>query len=123
MVGAEAAGNGQGKSGWRSYLASNEAVITAADVADATVGEDAVTGAQHVDVQLTADAAERFRAFTRTHTRRRLAIVVDGRVESAPVVQQEIDVGRIQVTVAGEPKQQRAQARRLAAALRAATRN
>ena len=109
--------------GWRSYLGSSAPVITGDDVADAQVGEDAVTGTQHVEMRLTADATERFRAFTRTHTGRRLAIVIDGRVESAPLVREEIEGGRIQVVLLGDPRAQRLEARRLAAALRAGARN
>jgi preprotein translocase subunit SecD len=68
-----------------------------------------------VRVALGEAGAERFRAFTAAHVKRRLAIVVDGRVESAPVIQTEIPGGVVSITMgAGAPEEQQAQARRLA---------
>jgi preprotein translocase subunit SecD len=55
---------------------------------------------------------------TRDWVQRRLAILVDGRVDSAPVVKSEIGGGRLTITMgAGEPEKQLADARRLAASL------
>ena len=50
-----------------------------------------------VEVQLLPDAAERFRKLTSCNVGRAIAIVVDGKVYSAPVVQCEIEVGRFQI--------------------------
>jgi len=56
---------------------------------------------------------------TRKNIRRRLAIVIDDEVQSAPVILSEISGGTVMITMAaGAPKEQLAEARQLAAALR-----
>jgi preprotein translocase subunit SecD len=71
-----------------------------------------------VAVELGPAGAERFRAFTASHVKRRLAIVVDGVVESAPVILSEIGGGHLQITMeAGSAEQQLVEAKRLEARL------
>jgi preprotein translocase subunit SecD len=73
-----------------------------------------------VTVSLEADGAKRFEAFTAEHVRRRLAILVDGLVMSAPVIVDRIPGGNVSIAMgAGDPEQERAEAEALAAALRA----
>ena len=74
--------------GWRTFLVEGGAVIDGSDVQGAQAQPDgagpADHGGWHVVIELGPAGAERFRAFTASHVRRRLAILVDGRVESAP---------------------------------------
>jgi preprotein translocase subunit SecD len=101
----------------RSYLLSGTPILREFDVtaADAILGED---GRWMVAVTLSAAAAKRFEDATRLALRRRLAIVVDGRVNSAPVIQSVIAGGHIQITLGNlDPETQRQEAQRLAQGL------
>jgi preprotein translocase subunit SecD len=67
-----------------------------------------------VRVELTPDGGRRFEEFTGANIKRRLAILVDGRVASAPVILSRIPGGIISITMgAGDRDQQRADAERL----------
>ncbi|MEZ4308098.1 MAG: hypothetical protein R3F14_08645 [Polyangiaceae bacterium] len=52
-----------------------------------------------VRVQLTPEGGERFQRATAANIQRRLAIVVRGRVLSAPVIQSEIGGGTVVITM------------------------
>jgi hypothetical protein len=107
--------------GWRSYVLRGTSTITAADVADAqAVIEDRPDPSRstYVRVELTKQGGERFAALTRANVKRRVAIVVDGILQSAPVVQTEIPGGVVTITMGtGGSEQQRDDARSLARAL------
>jgi hypothetical protein len=77
------------------------AVVTGADVADAQVVVDQYSGAPVVSVTLTESAGDRFEEVTAANLRRQLAIVVDGEIVSAPIIQSPIPGGRIQITLGG----------------------
>lgn len=109
--------------GWRTYLVKGPPIIDASDIVDAKaeiVGRYSpadLPGAQ-VLIELGPAGAERFRVFTAANIKRRLAVVVDGKVESAPVINSQIPGGRVVITMAaGPPDQQLADAKRLAKAL------
>ena len=107
------------EAGWRTYLVRSPAEITGADIAGAQAEQAAATGSAHVIIDLTPDAGARFAALTKANVRRRLAIVSDHEVMSAPVIRQEIAGGHVQVSMAeGTPEQQLADAKRLASKLR-----
>jgi hypothetical protein len=107
--------------GWRTYLLNGAPIIDGSDVKSATAlpSRDAAAGreAWQVCVNLGAAGAERFRAFTASHVNRRMAIVVDGVVESVPVIREEIGGGRLVITMGGGSADQRADAMRLQARL------
>jgi preprotein translocase subunit SecD len=90
-----------------------------AHVESASVSIDEMSGSPRVDLVFTADGGQRFAELTRGLVQRRLAIVLDGRVLSAPVVMEEIDGGRAMVTMGGggSAGTQLAEARALAVAL------
>ena len=69
---------------------------------------------------LTDPAAEAFESVTAAHVHRALAIVVDGEVVSAPIVQSAIPGGHLQITLGpgADPHQTLVQANNLVAALR-----
>lgn len=70
--------------------------------------------------ELTPEGGERFRQATAANVKRRLAIVVRGRVESAPVIQQEIRGGHVLITMGAMPEsEQKAKAHDLARTLSA----
>ncbi|XXX71970.1 hypothetical protein WMF30_30420 [Sorangium sp. So ce134] len=103
--------------GWRTYVVRWPATITGHDVASAQAARDDRDDA-YVSVELTDEGRERFAELSRESIKRRIAIVVDGIVMSAPVVQQAITGGRVQISMAtGDPAEQMAQAEELAAVL------
>ena len=78
------------------YLVRREAIITGRDLKNARAGVDPQTNGPEVDFNLNAQGAQKFGRETGRNVGRRLAIVLDGRVESAPTIQNQItDNGRI----------------------------
>jgi preprotein translocase subunit SecD len=78
------------------YLVRREAIITGRDLKNARAGVDPQTNGPEVDFNLNAQGAQKFGRETGRNVGRRLAIVLDGRVESAPTIQSQItDNGRI----------------------------
>jgi hypothetical protein len=106
--------------GLRSIVLAGDAEITTADIEGADVRVDADDrGPPDVDVTLSPDAGERFYALTREWVGRRLAIMLNGVVDSAPVVRTPIRGGHVSVTVSPGPREKQiAEARALAASLR-----
>jgi SecD/SecF fusion protein len=78
------------------YLARSEPVITGRDLRSARATRDE-WNAPGVGFSLTRDAARRFGDVTRAHVGRALAIVLDGRVQSAPIIEGPIDGGEGQI--------------------------
>jgi preprotein translocase subunit SecD len=77
------------------YLVRREAVITGRDLKTARVGVDQ-NNAPSVDFTLTPVGADKFKRETGRNVGRRLAIILDGSVTSAPVIQGQIsDRGQI----------------------------
>lgn len=72
-----------------------------------------LTGAAEVDLTFTAPGAKRFAQITRDHVGERLAIVVDGKVRSAPRVAAEIAGGKAQISGAFSEQEAAALAARL----------
>ncbi len=100
------------------YLRS-PAAMGNAEVESADAVLDAEDGRPCVTLRFTAAGAQRFALLTRSLVRRRLAIVIDGRIESAPVVFEEITGGVARITMGGGVggEESFAEARALAAAL------
>jgi hypothetical protein len=108
------------QTGARTYVLEGEPVLTNADVLEAMPSVDGRNGVPevYIAITLTPEAGERFAAFTRTRVNRRLAIVLDGRINSAPVIRTAIDGGRISITMgAYDYEKQMKDARALAAGL------
>jgi preprotein translocase subunit SecD len=84
---------GETSEGW--YLLARTPVITGRDLRDARPAQDEF-GKWETAFVLSQDAKGRFARFTEANIGRRLAIVLDGQVRSAPVIQARIeDQGRI----------------------------
>lgn len=81
------------------YCLEPTAAITGADVTEARAALDPYSNAPIVRLTLTPDAATRLERLTSANTGRQLAIVLDGRVLSAPVIQSAIPGGEIQITL------------------------
>jgi preprotein translocase subunit SecD len=78
------------------YLVRREAVITGRDLKSARAGIDPQSNGPEIQFTLNPQGAEKFKRETGRSIGRRLAIILDGRVESAPVIQSQIsDNGRI----------------------------
>ncbi|MCP5118790.1 MAG: protein translocase subunit SecD, partial [bacterium] len=84
---------GETASSW--YLLNRSAVVTGRDIRNARPGRDEF-GKWETDFTLSQDASRRFGRFTEANVGNRLAIVLDGKIRSAPVIQSRIDdSGRI----------------------------
>ena len=88
-----------GPAGVRTYLVEVPPPITQADIADAYVTYDQNNQPQ-VIVELTRDGGRSLANLTRGNYGRKLAILVDGEVESAPVIMGAITGGRFMVAPA-----------------------
>lgn len=78
------------------YLLERSAVVTGRDVRDARPSQDPQTGRWETNFVLSQDGARRFERFTEANIGKQLAIVLDKRVRSAPVIEGKIsDNGRI----------------------------
>ena len=74
------------------YLVRDVAAITGRDLRDARAGRTG-DGQPMVSFSLTRDGSRRFSQLTAENIGRHLAIILDGRVESAPQIEERIDGG------------------------------
>jgi preprotein translocase subunit SecD len=77
------------------------AEVTGQAIEDAFVANDPQTNKPYVAVNFNHEGADQFRQLTGRNVKRRMAIVLDDKVESAPVIQTEIGGGRCQITLGG----------------------
>jgi hypothetical protein len=103
--------------GYRSYVLFPPSIV-AKDVIEASVDDQSdFPGAR---LRFAPPAAAHFQAITRDHRKERMAIVIQGLVQSAPVIQSEISGGHVMVTTGGASmEQQRARAEELVRLLKA----
>ncbi|HTZ72572.1 MAG TPA: protein translocase subunit SecD [Candidatus Aquilonibacter sp.] len=74
------------------YIVSRSPVVTGLDLKGATPGPSSrYPGQYEVDFHLSTAAAARFGPFTETNTGRRMAIVLDGKVYTAPTINSRIE--------------------------------
>lgn len=103
---------------YEAYYLHKKVWLSNADIASAHVVYGYHNEPQ-VSLQFTAGAGLRFEQLTRDNVERRLAIVLDGRVSSAPVIKEAIPGGRAVITLgAGSPNDQLAEATNLARTLK-----
>jgi preprotein translocase subunit SecD len=72
------------------YLVRREAVITGRDLKNARAGVDSQTNEPNVEFTLNTQGAERFGSATEKNIGRRLAIILDNSIASAPTIQSRI---------------------------------
>ncbi|MBF0368351.1 MAG: protein translocase subunit SecD [Magnetococcales bacterium] len=80
------------------YLLKKRTVLTGAYLSDARVNFSAQYNEPQVLVSFNRQGARKFAQITANHVNERMAIVLDGRVYSAPVIQERIDGGRASIT-------------------------
>src|SRR6266508_1741586 len=80
------------------YVVEKKALLTGADVANARVSIDQNTSEPYVSLELTAVGGRQFADLTSANVGRRLAIVLDGNLYSAPVIRERIPSGQAQIT-------------------------
>ena len=80
------------------YVVRKKALLTGRDLATARVSIDQNTGEPYVSVEFNAAGAKAFSDLTEANVNKRLAIILDGNVHSAPVIRERIPSGRAQIT-------------------------
>jgi preprotein translocase subunit SecD len=98
----------QTEKGWRTYFLFSRADITGDQIRDAAAQPDQGTqalGGWHVALTFTDSGGERFEEITGANVKRRFAIILDGKTESAPVIQTRIAGGHAQITMGAQDTQ------------------
>jgi len=80
------------------FLVQKKAAITGRDVTTARVSIDQNTSEPYVSVDFNAAGARAFSELTDANVGKRLAIVLDGNIHSAPQIRERIPSGRAQIT-------------------------
>ena len=87
-----------GEKGSAPYLLKNKSLLTGASLETAKVQISNRFGEPTVSLKFNAQGATDFDRITGENVRKRLAIVLDGVVHSAPVIQERISGGQAQIT-------------------------
>ncbi len=99
---SEEGGAKQGELAWRTYYLFGRAEVTGQAIEDAFVANDPQAGGKpYVAINFNSEGADSFKELTGRNVKRRMAIVLDDVVASAPVIQTEIGGGHCQVTLGG----------------------
>jgi preprotein translocase subunit SecD len=111
------AGRGEGGVGAEkvAYVVESRTLMTGEYITDARVRPSSQLQGPYVELMLNSTGARLFEQITGANVKRRLAIVLDNRVYSAPVIQERIGGGRASITGSFDIKE----ARDLAIVLRA----
>jgi preprotein translocase subunit SecD len=106
---------------WRTYYLHRRAELTGEYITDAEVQWDERTGRPEVGLTFDRNGASIFERVSGDHTGERLAIILDEKVNSAPVFQGRIGGGRARITLGGfkDPFALQQEAKDLVAVLRA----
>jgi preprotein translocase subunit SecD len=112
----------QSEAGWRTFLLKSRAEITGDLIRDAQAVPDQSQGSLgqwHVSITFTDQGGRIFDRITGANIKRRFAIILDRRVESAPVIQTRIAGGTASITLGStDPEIQLRDARKLELVLR-----
>jgi len=110
------------ESGWRTYLLKTRAEITGDMIRDAIAQPDTSPnslGGWYVAIRFTDAGGTIFDRITGANIKRRFAIILDSRIESAPVIQTRISGGNASITLgSSDPESQLRDARKLELVLR-----
>jgi preprotein translocase subunit SecD len=90
-----------GAKSWRTYFMYARADVTGEDVKEAFTAFDQENNRPYVSLNFNQKGADKFGQLTGRNVKRRMAIVLDDRIESAPVIQTEIGGGHCQITLGG----------------------
>lgn len=92
----------QGKE-YRTYLLRRIALLNGETLEDSRVSQDPETGTPEIAIKFNEKGAKLFEKITAEHIKERLAIMLDGKVISAPLIMSPISGGRARITL-GNPK-------------------
>jgi preprotein translocase subunit SecD len=110
------------EAGWRTYLLKSRAEITGDMIRDAMAQPDQnpnSLGGWYVALRFTDAGGTIFERITGANIKRRFAIILDGRIESAPVIQSLIAGGNASISMgSADPETQLQDARKLELVLR-----
>jgi preprotein translocase subunit SecD len=115
LYGHAGKGEGGAGAGQTPYVIESRTLMTGEYIADARVRPSQQLQGPYVELILNSRGARLFEQITAANVKRRLAIVLDNRVYSAPVIQERIGGGRASITGSFDIKE----ARDLAIILRA----
>ena len=110
----------QGDKWWRCYYLHRRAELTGEYIADADQGWDQQTGRPEVNVSFDRRGADLFEKVTGGNVGRKMAIILDDSVKSAPILETKIGGGRARITLGGmgDPFQMQEDAKDLVGVLR-----
>jgi preprotein translocase subunit SecD len=92
----------QGETAYRTYYLFARAEVTGQAIEDAFVANDPQQGGKpYVAINFNSSGADQFKELTGRNVKRRMAIVLDDVVASAPVIQSEIGGGHCSITMGG----------------------
>lgn len=94
----------EGEESWRTYLLFERAELSGDGVDDAFTARDDKTGKPYVSMRFNPEGARLFERITGDNVKKRMAIVLDDKVNSAPNIQQKIAGGNAQITLGGGNK-------------------
>jgi preprotein translocase subunit SecD len=92
-------GNPTADVAWRTYYMDRAAGITGEYVENAAVYNDEQTGQPYVSLDFSQAGAKIFEDLTAKNVKRRMAIQLDDKVQSAPTIQEKIPGGRCRITL------------------------
>ncbi len=95
---------------WRTFYLRREVELSGSAVDDASVVFNPTTNTPEVLVEFTRWGARRFGELTTQNTGRKMAILLDERINSAPTIQTEILGGRSTITMGGGTVQEQERA-------------
>ena len=72
-------------------------IMTQEMIESANVGFDKYSNTPLINIQFNKEGTEIFAKYTSTHTKQRIAIVVDDKVHSAPTIMESISGGMVQI--------------------------
>lgn len=98
--------NAQADSVYRTWLLDRRTPITGDSLTDAFVAFDNEQNNYYVAMKFDRKGAVLFEKLTRDNTKRKMAIVLDDIVDSAPIIQGPIPGGNAQITLGGYKSQQ-----------------
>lgn len=93
--------DGQAREVWRTYYLYNRAEVTGDAIDDASVQFDPQDRNPNVGITFNSGGARAFERLTGANVHRRMAIVLDDRVETAPNIQTRIGGGHARITLGG----------------------
>ena len=98
-IGESAPAHGAGGPHWRTWILDRRAGLLDPRVVRAESKTSRTAMQPQVSVEFTDETAKRFAELTRKHLGQKLAIMVDGEVESAPIIQEPIVNGKATVSM------------------------